>query len=436
MMVFVRRLILVAAILTGLLRQVTGQQPQGRTYASVEYEFKLEVNSTTSANMVVDVEEELKSWLSTIDNNIIPSLQHSLPNGESASENEVPNVMFTQISSERVNQCFTESDACEWIKTSLFLSYDRQKPSFFVERVTLKLVQEFLETFSKETAMVRAIYAYPMLTSGSGRFELGPVNRTMDAVEIEVFESSFNSVVSAVIASFDGDTEVEGADFIYQDLTEVQVVDGKIMSKVLSVDVIYFGLCRYCSNAQFVDIVEGVISDQMILDAFQTRLKYNGADHNTDYFDDVSFSRYSERTMPDEATSIDDPSIYDSQAPTMSDKNPSYLWWGMALVILILGVGIYLVHNDQRELTKEDISTDEEDSFDDDDDEETNQRLSSEDEFENGVDGYISEKDEEYTEEGLCVPSFDGPESTVISYDNEPPTAHGKQSQAYEIYVQ
>jgi hypothetical protein len=435
LMMLVRRLVLGAAALSGLLHQVAGQHQQNRTNVTVEYEYKLEVNSTTGADEVVAFEEELKSWLSTIDNDIIPSLQDSLPNGESTSKNEIPNVMFSQASSERINQCYTESDFCQWIRSSIFLSYEGQKPDFSVERVTLRLVQEFLDNFGKETSMVRATYTYPMLVSGAGRFAFGPVNRTMEAVEIEVFESSFISVIASIVSSFDGDTEVKEVDFIYQDVAEEQVVDGNLMSKVLSIDVMYFGICRYCNNSLFVDVVEGVINDPMTLEAFQKRLKYDGVDRNTDYFDDISFSSYSQRTMPDETTNVVDPSIYDSQAPATSNKPPSYVWWGVTLVVLILCIGIYIVHKDQKELTKEEMSTDEEESDDDDDEEETNDRLASEEESDN-TDGYTSEKDEGYTEGQLGVHSNDGQaESTVVSYNDEPPTAHGKQSQAYEIYV-
>jgi hypothetical protein len=430
-MVLTGKLFVVGAVLLGLLHPVAGQQ-QNRTYISVEYEYKLEVNSTFGANEVAVVEEELKNWLFTIDSIIIPKLQEGLPNGKSANKNEIPNVMFSQASSEAINQCFSESDACQWINSSIFLSFEGPKPDFSIERVTLTLVQEFLKTFTKETATARATYAYPMLVSGSGRFEVGPVNETMQSVEIEVFESSFYSVVAAIVLSFDGDTEVKEADFIYQDVTDEYDVDGKMMLKVLSVDVIYFGICRYCSNSHFVDVVEGVINDPTALEAFQNRLKYDGVDHNTEYFNDISFSRYSKRVMPDEETIIVDTSIYDSQAPATSDKYSSYLWWCMTFVVLILCVGVYIVHKDQTELTKEEMSTDEDDSLDE---KETNKRLPSEEDSEN-VDGYTNGKDEEYTEDEFDMHSYDGAaESTVISYNDEPSTADGKQSQAYEMYM-
>lgn len=427
MMILIRRLGLLIAILSAVIQPVVGQQ--NRTRTSVEFEYKLEVNSTK--NGIEAAQEELNSWMSTIDSAIIPSLQERLPNGQAASNDELPNVKFDRSSSKVINQCFTRSDACQWIQSTISLTYEGHKPDFSLERATLGLVKEFLGSFIQDTTMVRVTYAYPMLASGSGRFELGPVNRTMDDVEIQVLETSFSNVFSAIVSAFDGDTEVEEAKFIYQDVTE-QKIEGGELANVLSVDVMYFGRCRYCTNAQFVEMVDGVIYDPMTLEAFQSRLKYDGADLNTDYFENISFTKYSERETPVGTPGMEDESIYDSRAPQTSNRLPWYLWFAAGLVLVIICAGIYFIHRDQQELMKEENSTDEDDSSFEED---TNDRSSIEDS--RGLDDeYTEEQDEAFAERASEMPSQDGPgESTVVSYNEERPTADGKQTQEYEIYV-
>ncbi|KAG7354460.1 hypothetical protein IV203_003816 [Nitzschia inconspicua] len=431
-----RKLGLLGAVLFVLFSPVTAQQ--NRTLLSVEFEYRLEVNSTSSDTLAA--RNEVTSWLSTIDSDIIPSLQERLPNGQAISKDGLPNVQFIQATSQPINQCFTASNVCNWIRTTIELTYDGPKPKLSMERVTLGLVQDFLQDFSGETSMIRASYTYPMLAFGSGRFQLGPVRQTMDATEIEVFESSFFNVFAAIVMALDGDTEVTEARFIYQDVTDKQL-EGEELSKVLSVDVMYFGRCRYCTMVQFVDIVEGVIRDPMTLEAFQNRLRYDGATSNTEYFDDIVFARYMERSMPEELPGTSDESLHDSVATTASRQLPWYLWFAVVLVAVILCVGVYCIYKDQQELLKEDnVSTDEDDSKSAsasasgyEEEEFTNNRSSVEDSQDILEEDYTSQ---EYTAGDPEVVTQYGPaESTVVSYNEEPPTAHGKQTQEYEIYV-
>jgi hypothetical protein len=291
---------------------------------------------------------------------IIPELQKRLPNGQVREGASLPDVKYYEITSEATNQCFTESDGCQWIKSTISVSYQGEKPDHSVERVTLGLIESYLTDFSSQNELVRVTYAYPMIVSGKGRFHMQPVVRAMEDPEIEVFERSFYDVFAAIVSAMDGDTEVTDGQFIYQSLDQLLNRTEQTYSSYL--DFKFFGTCRYCSNAEFQDIVHGVVNDPVTLKAFQNRLKNKSGDQKADYFDKLEMVTYSTSDVPEDLQPVSDESIYDSQAPEVSEKNPWYLYFGIACIVVIGGFGFFVIYRDQMELLKEELSTDEESS--------------------------------------------------------------------------
>jgi hypothetical protein len=271
-----------------------------------------------------------------------------------------------------------------------------------------------------------------MLVSGTGRFQMRPVARPMNDEEIGIFEGCFSDVFASVVYAFDGDTEITNSKFIYQDFSPADEENSTI-----TVDVKFFGQCRHCDNFQFVSIVEGVIQDSMMQDAFQDQLIYHGSNQNTTYFDDLKMVTYSARAMPSGTPDVGDKSIYDTAAPSTSTGQPWFLYVGVVLVLLIVIFGVALIYWDQKELKelmKEEMSTDSDDSFST--HEENPEKISDSHSSRSGTydDEYTPNVGGEEMEEKSKEDSV--PESTVLSYVKESPmTPSGQQKNEYEIYV-
>ncbi|KAL3910210.1 MAG: hypothetical protein SGARI_002235 [Bacillariaceae sp.] len=341
----------------------------------------------------------------------------------------MPSVKVNRIQSEIFNQCFTESDACSWVKSTVFLSYAKGKPAFSVERVTLNLVKDYLTDFSTNSSSVHTAYTYPILVSGSGRFEMTPVSSRMNDKEIAILEASFYDVFASVVYSFDGDTEVTNAQFIYQDLKDT----ANASSQAVTVDVKYFGRCRHCDNEEFGAVVDGVIEADMMLDAFQNLLAYNGAYEETGYFDGIESISYSERYMPSDTPEISDEAIYDAEVPSnSSDGQPWFLYFGIVMATLI----VLADQKELKELMKADVSTDDDSLSTYDDEEGDSSQSHSSRSGSNGdeyTDGYTEGEESQPRTEPISVEI--GEKSTAIQEENPMSPSTGQKKSEYEIYV-
>ena len=92
------------------------QEPQRRTYMTVEYDYKLEANASSvdlGENSTTTARNPLDEALFQIDSNMIASIQSALPAGRSITEDKTtPDIEFDTVSSRLINICFTESDGC------------------------------------------------------------------------------------------------------------------------------------------------------------------------------------------------------------------------------------------------------------------------------------------------------------------------------------
>lgn len=329
-----------------------------RTFITVEYDYRLEVNTTSnssSSNALGDV-------LTDIDSNIITSLQERLPNGDIPEGKRMPDVEFTTINSRFINMCYTESDTCKWVKSRIRVSYAGKKPEHSVERVTLALVQDYLQDINDSNRNVDTLYAYPIYFSTVGQFQFLSVKEPMSDTDIEFFEETFYEVFNAISFSLDGDTEVTDAHYVYQSLTDMVPDHGDdghiIMTYSLSTDLKYFGKCRYCDKEQFVEIVDGLIENN--LGALLKNLKRGSSSNynNITYFKDVEDISYSLPELPEGLPPIEDSSIFDRLAPTGSKSLlPWYLYFGTIVAVCLVITGVLVVIRDQRQLSKEENST-------------------------------------------------------------------------------
>ena len=420
-MMLTSRLWLPLAAFCAMFNHVEAQSPN-RTRLEVEFEYKLEVNSTEGQSDIDSVSKQLQLWLYNIDQEIVPHLQEQISYEEQTRK--MPNVKVFRVHSEIFNECYTESDGCRWVRSTFFMSYAKPKPQYSVERTTLNIAKDFLENFSNDIAHVHAAYTYPMLVSGTGRFEMNPVARTMNDNEIGIFEGCFDEVFASVVYAFDGDTEVTDSQFIYQDLIEDK-------NTTILVDIQYFGRCRHCDNEKFVSVVEGVVQDSMMREAFRDQLAYHGANQSSTYFDELKTITYSVREMPDDTPEISDKTIYDSSAPSSSSGLPWFLYVGIVFVVLIIILGVVLIYRDQKELKelmKDEMSTDS-DSLSTRDNEDGSRSSASSHSSRSGT------YDDEYTEDEVSKDDSKQA-STVLSYVKEAPvTPSGQQKNEYEIYV-
>jgi hypothetical protein len=334
-----------------------------RTEISVGFEYQLEVNKISITGTTVDV-------LGNINSNILDALQEALPNGGTESGEELPNVQFSTIDSDIFSACFTKSDQCSLVRSSILISYEGDKPKHSVEYVTLRLVQDYLKTYTKENARVTIGYAYPSMVSTLTQFQMKVVNGKMTSTEVEVMQNTFLEVFGAIVFAIEGDTDILDAKFLYQDLfviedrrlqnetnnnsTEIEETKELTGDFTLSTDLQVAGFCRECSSAEFGDIVNGVIINN--IPAFQNKLKLNANQVGSTYFDSVSEVAFAVPELPSKLPPIGDETIFDSEPPVTESKHPWFLWFGILMGLIIIFVGGFVIAFSTSESEEDDES--------------------------------------------------------------------------------
>lgn len=324
------------------MQQVGAQQPGTNT--TVTFEFKLEVKNVQKVGSTQDV-------LNVIDGEILGSLQARLPDYNEAG---LYIVKFDSIESEIFNQCFTDSDQCSYVRSTIFVVYQDARPESAIRTVTLQLVEDYLSKVASTYKSVRATYTYPMMVQTLADFELSPVSSEMNTTEINVLENTFVEVFGALVYALEGDTEVVDAKFLYQDVDDgFSNVTG--YSSTLTAELRVAGYCRDCTASQFESVVVGVIGQN--LQVYLRMLKENSNSSGSAYFDSVSNIVFSIPQPPPQLPPSKDSSIFDQSPPDVETKQPWFLWFGLALAILIICGGCYIVIQDTVIYEKDEYST-------------------------------------------------------------------------------
>ena len=418
---------LVSVILFALTRPAYGGEraiwnPQvntatGRTEIDVAYEYQLEVNSVQTTGSTSDV-------LQRIDNEILATLQETLPNGYVTDPNDLPNVKFESVSSEIFSACFTTSEQCSLIRSNILVSYEGAKPDHSVEKVTLNLVQEYLAAFQDATSATMITYEYPRAVESLAQFRMGPVITRMGTIERNVLESTFLEVFGAIVAAIEGDTLVQDVQFLYQDLFPFQESETEANDYTLATDVRVTGYCRDCSSQEFGDMVDRVITQNLA--AYKNKLMSNGDGASSDFFSHITELSYKVPELPSKLPPIEDQSIFDGKPPEVRRAVPWFLFLGIALGVCVILFGSFAIYSDKIEfLDKEDFSTSDSEGYgEEEEDEET---------------GNGEEEATEYAEESQFADgTYDGIDDYQVETIAPTTTEEGTNAETksdYEVYV-
>jgi len=326
------------------------------TFMTVEYDYKLEVNtSSAEGGKLFKTKKPLEEALLDIDSEIIDTIQNRIPNGNvtkgkrlsgvKINEKKLPDVKYNSINSRFINMCYTESDVCKWVKSKIKLSFLGDAPESLMERMTLQQVQKYLEEdVSDVNSHITATFAYPMIHSSIVQFELSPVVDRLGDSEIQDVVKSFYNVYHAIVNALDGDTDVSQVFFVDQD-----ILDGN----TLMLNLQYYGKCRYCTETEFMTLVDRQI--QSFMDVFLDHLKANG---NSTFFEPIQDIAFSLPESVETNPPIDWEEVFDGEeeVEVLVVSKTSIPWWmyvavGSALLVILIGA--LVICTDQRQLHKE-----------------------------------------------------------------------------------
>ena len=326
-----------------------------RTAITVDYEYQLETFDQSSTGSTIDILEEM--------DHIVLSVMQQLLHSNKLADDGKPAVSFDTVFSEIYSACFTNSDDCGLVRTSIEVSYTESRPEHAVKMVTLDLAQDFLRQYTNTNADVTATYDYPNIHSTLTQFTMTPIPKSMGETEITVLQDTVEEVFGAIVFAIEGDTEVFDAQFVYQDLYGP---DGKKVPEdqldtydelTLQVDLKLLGLCRVCTPDTFSSMVNTVIEQNLL--AYRKKLSENGSESSTTYFNGIESLTFQVPEDPSSLDSIEDESIYDSEAPSYGKSYDWYLWAGIAAFVVIISIGCFCIVRENREFEKEDhMSTD------------------------------------------------------------------------------
>ncbi len=313
-----------------------------RTYMTVEFDYKLEANQTENIFSSTPIEDALFE----LESKFIPSIQAALPNGQIPEGKTQPDVEFTTVASRFINMCFTESDACKWVKSRIKLSFVDDRPQAAMERTTLALAREYLQSVTESNDSIRTTFVYPMIHSSTVQLEFSPVVGRMTDTDIMDLENSFYNIYHAIVSALDGDTDVSEAHYVYQVLNESELSN--------AVNVKYFGKCRYCTE----DELSKIVNEQVETNTATLLNHLKGHSQGT-YFNTVEKIGFSLPKTYDELPPIDT-DIFDAEAPTANKHFPWKLYTGALVALIVICSGVLVICKDQKELRKEEASTGEE----------------------------------------------------------------------------
>ena len=326
------------ATMMGVPSCTSAQNTTGTLTISVKFEYRLDVPDSRVVGNNTEV-------VSAIDELILGQLQEMLPDTDSTGTRLFE---FVSIQSQIYNSCFTTSDECSVIRSNLVIDFQAAKPEHAVEVVTLEFVQNFFEGISTTDTGVTASYSYPSVVSTIAKFQMSPVPGSMPDLETQILEVSFMEVFGTIVFSLEGDTEVRDTKFLYQDLFFTN-------KSSITADLRVSGFCRECTSVEFEKVVGDVAKEN--IPAFMAKLKANANLLGSTYFDAVRDIVFSLPYPPESLGPVTDPSIFDEKTPIIESRQPWYLWFGIAMAILILCAGCYFVVKDSIAEEKDEYST-------------------------------------------------------------------------------
>lgn len=309
---------------------------------NVSFEYKLEVSS-------VEQSGSSQVILDQIDSMIISKLQRNLPNGQSLNEMVQPSVVFESINSQIYSECFTQSDECALVRSTVLVSYEGVRSQDALHIVTLHMVKQFLEDYDKNHDNVSVKYMFPIMVTTLIDLELSGAVTTMKETDVAVLESTFLQVFGAILFAIEGDTDITSAQYIYQHLTDSLTTQLRIN-----------GVCRTCTSDTFGATVGVIVTSN--LDHFTEELQKNTNAIGSSVFDNVKEITYSVPEPPKELPNIEDEKIFDNAPPQVSHAQPWFLWTGIALAVIILAIAIYIVKKDNEAFEKGEETSDSSDS--------------------------------------------------------------------------
>ena len=320
-----------------------------RTYMTIEFDYKLEVNETQPTEQIEEGDNvfsttPLEDALLDIESNFIPAIQAALPNGDIPEGKTQPDVEYTTVASRFINMCFTESDSCQWVKSRIKLSFVDDRPQAAMERTTLALARQYLESVNNDS--IRTTFVYPMIHSSTVQLEFSPVVGRMTDTDIQDLEYSFYNIYHAIVSALDGDTDVSEAHYVYQLLNEDEFST--------TVNVKYFGKCRYCTEEELAEIVNEQIEANTV-----TLMNHLKKYSKGTYFDTIDKIGFSLPKTYDELPPIDT-DVFDAEAPMAEKFFPWKLFTGALVALIVICSGVAVICKDQKELRKEEASTGEE----------------------------------------------------------------------------
>jgi hypothetical protein len=396
---------------------------------TVEFEYQLEVNGGLKPEFI----------LGKIDEQILDELQMMLPNKgfiESSSSTdtdsnnttsnkpsnsllvwhntEIPNVRFREISSQVYSPCFTSSDECGLVKSTIVIYFDGFKPTYSIERIAIRLIQEYLQWYDdNQKSRVSITYLYPFLVTNSIQFILSPVTTEMTDIEKQVMEQTFMDVFGVIVDTVEGDTRIIDSNFLYQAMTlpsiqpeevDVQIsiptnsseeqrngnitkvtipndpIETKTNTTTMTITMIQtenqtqtppprppqytletnfqmLGTCRDCSKTEYTDMVNTIIEANV--EAYRIQLIRNGATVNTTYFDNITNIEFGIPTLPQFLDPTNYENLYDGEAPTTDEPPyPWFLYFGVGLTFCILVCGGCFIRRELKFYAEEDEKDD------------------------------------------------------------------------------
>jgi hypothetical protein len=349
-----RRALLVFATIALPLASVS--QSTNETRIDVEFEYRLEVQDSTIVGSTTDL-------LGSIDGLILSKLQEKLPDTDSQGTLLVE---FINIQSQIYSACFTSSDECSIVRSNLQVAFQRGEEVHAVEFVTLDFVQSYLAEISSSSKGYFASYTYPSMVASLAKFQMSSVTGSIPDLEISILEDSFMEVFGAIIYAMEGDTEVRDAKFLYQSLQNGPD-DIPVATTSISAEFRVSGFCRDCTSLEFEKVVVEVVKENTPV--FMKKLKTNSNAQASTYFDRITNITVSVPLLPDPLGPVKDPSIFDSKAPMVKNRQPWFLWFGITMAVLILSCGCYLVVHESIAYEKDDYSTGNSNEDDEDEDE-------------------------------------------------------------------
>jgi Fe-S cluster biogenesis protein NfuA len=315
---------------------------------SIQFEYKLEVADimlSGSTQKVVD----------KIDATILNELRASLPNEVSIGADDYPDIHFDSIESSIYTECFSKSDECALITSTINVSYKGDLSDNSIEFIILRLAQSFFIDFGQNNFNVASTYMFPEMVKTAFKFDLHDIEKEMGSKEIEIFEDALLQVFGSILFQVEGDTDIVDVQFLYQEQK----------ANELDTFILFIGVCRRCTSNIFGETIKVII--ESTLHHFIDELKSSTNAIGSTMFDSLEYINFSDPKQPDVLPPLDPEDIFvRSDHFERSRAELWFLWLGIFVIIVVLGASLCVIMKDRNESEiYSDNTNDESDDFSD-----------------------------------------------------------------------